>query len=412
MKYVNSMKYMNSFESAGDLSLVSQKRIRDLCSDLGRINVGTSGIFLPSGQASHATAVMLESVIKNAGYKVGRITSVGGFDSRAVVYLDGETAPIDEYNKSVAELKSAVLKYSEEKFYREEISFVLALLLCKMRGCEFVIFEGLSGIGYSFDAVCAPYDLVLVPNIYEGDTESSQIVCDAIRRGVREVVSGNQKRKIYDEISSACFTGGVRLTFTSKQSFRVESISSRGLTFSYSDRSGYTLKSPSLVQRECAMLVIESALAIRRDGVKLPWTSISAGLAAAQGTGCFETVSVSPVVIMDSSKNTDESAMLVLALDEVFGREGTSSFYVCLPAQNIEAVSSFDVKDVKGLITLGNIDTAEYEKSGMDVIFKDSVSDCSKEVLSLIKQGKNVLCLGSVEFADEMKSTLNKLMII
>ena len=69
MKYVNSMKYMNSFESAGDLSLVSQKRIRDLCSDLGRINVGTSGIFLPSGQASHATAVMLESVIKNAGYK-------------------------------------------------------------------------------------------------------------------------------------------------------------------------------------------------------------------------------------------------------------------------------------------------------------------------------------------------------
>lgn len=412
MKYVNSLKYMNSFESAGDLSLVSQKRIRDLCADLGRINVGTSGVFLPSGQAAHATAVMLESVIKSAGYKVGRITSVGGFDSRAVVYLDGEPASIDEYNRSVAELKSAVLKYSEERFYKEEVSFVLALLLCKMRGCEFVIFEGLSGIGYSLDAVCAPYDLVLVPNIYESDTESSQIVCDAIRRGVREVVSGNQKRKIYDEISSACFAGGVRLTFTSKQSFRVESVSSRGLTFSYSDRSGYTVKSPSLVQRECAMLVIESSLAIRRDGVKLPWTSISAGLVSAQGTGCFETVSVSPIVIMDSAKNSEESAMLVLALDEVFGREGASSFYICLPAQYIDTVSSFDIKDVKGLITLGEINKAEYEASRTEVIFKDCINDCSKEILALIKQGENVLCLGSVEFTGEMKNTLRKLMMV
>ena len=412
MKYVNSLKYMNSFEPLGDISLVSQKRIRELCADIGRINVGTSGIFLPSGQASHATAVMLEAVIKSAGYKVGRITSVGGFESRAVVYLDGEIAPIDEYNKSVAELKSAILKYTDEKYYKEEVSFVLALLLCKMRGCEFVIFEGLSGIGYSFDAVCAPYDLVLVPSIYESYTESSQIVCEAIRRGVREVVSGNQKRRIYDEISSACFTGGVRLTFTSKQSFRIESVSSRGLSFTYSDRSGYTLRSPSLVQRESAMLVIESALAIRRDGVKLPWASISAGLAAAQGTGCFETVSVSPIVIMDSSKNAEESAMLVLALDEVFGRNTATSFYICLPYQGKDALNSFDVKDIKGLIALGQIDAAEYESSGAVLIEKESINDCAKEVLSLMKQGKNVLCLGSVEFACEMKGALHKLMIV
>ncbi len=412
MKYVNSLKYMNSFESAGDLSLVSQKRIRSLCADLGRINIGTSGIFLPSGQAAHATAVMLESVIKSAGYKVGRITSVGEFDSRAAVYLDGEQAPIDEYNKSVAELKSAILKYPEEKFYREEASFVLALLLCKMRGCEFLIFEGLSGIGYSFDAVCAPYDLVLVPSVHDGDAETAPICCEAIKRGVREVVSGNQKKKAYDDISSSCVTGGVRLTFTSKQSFRVESVSSRGLTFAYSDRSGYTLKSPSLVQRECAMLVIESALAIRRDGVKVPWTSISAGLAQAQGTGCFETVSVSPIVIMDSSMNSEESAMLVLSLDEVFGRAEVSSFYVCLPATARDALSSFDIKEIKGLITLGEMNSAQFDESGIETVAKESLNECAKETLSLIRQEKNVLCLGSVEFAYEMKNALAKLMIV
>ena len=410
MKYVNSLKYMNAFEPAGDLSLISQKRIRSLCTDLGRINVGTSGIFLPSGQAAHASGVMLESVIKSAGYKVGRITSVGGFDSRAVVYLDGEMATIDEYNKCVAELKSAVLKYTDEKFFREELSFVLALLICKMRGCEFLIFEGLSGSGYSFDAVCAPYDLVLIPSVHDGDLETVAVCCEAIKRGVREVVSGNQKKKIYDDISSACVIGGVRLTFTSKQSFRVESVSSRGVTFTYSDRSGYALRSPSLVQRECAMLVIESALAIRRDGVKVPWTGISAGIAGAQGTGCFETVSVSPIVIMDSSENAEESAMLVLTMDEVFGREESISFYACLPENSLDALSSFETKEIEGIVVLSKSDIAcEIEENA---ILKNSIAECAKEILTLIKQGKNILCFGSVVFAYEMKSALAKLMIV
>ena len=412
MKYVNSLKYMNSFESASDLSLISHKRMRTLCADLGRINVGNSGIFLPSGQAAHATAVMLESVIRGAGYKVGRITSVGGFDSRAVVFLDGEIASIDEYNKSVAELKNAIQKYPDEKIYREEAAFVLALLLCKMRGCEFLIFEGVSGIGYSFDAICAPYDLAVVPSVHDTDFDTVSVCCEAIRRGVREVVSGNQKKKTYDDISTACFVGGVRLTFTSKQSFRVESVSSRGLTFTYSDRSGYSLKSPSLVQRECAMLVIETALAIRRDGVKVPWTSISAGLAQAQGTGCFETVSVSPIVVMDSAKNAEESAMLTLALDEVFGREKLSSFYVCMPAEAYGTLDSFDKKEIEGVITFGDIEKIQKIGNAFLVRVGEGISECAKETLSLIKEGKNVICLGSVEFANDIKTTLAKLMIV
>jgi folylpolyglutamate synthase/dihydropteroate synthase len=355
---------------------------------------------------------MLENVIKSAGYKVGRITSVGGYDSRAVVYLDGEIPPIDEYNRSVAELKGAALKYPDEKIFRQEASFILALLLCKMRGCEFLIFEGLSGGGYSFDAICAPYDLVLVPSIYDSDNVTAPVCCEAIKRGVREVVSGNQKKNVYDDISTACVLGGVRLTFTSKQSFRVESVTSRGLTFTYSDRSGYALKSPSLVQRECAMLVIEAALAIRRDGVKVPWTSICTGLSQAQGTGCFETISVSPIVIMDSSKNADESAMLMLALDEVFGREKLSSFYVCLPREAASALSSFDIKEIEGLISLGDIGYSESCGKELSEIVCDSITECAREIQTLIRDGKNVICLGSCEFASEMKSTLARLMIV
>ena len=115
MNYSNSLKYVNSFDKAESLSSLSLMRVRELCLELGRINVGSRFIVVPSGSAGHATAVMLESVIKSAGYRVGRITSDSDFDARTSVFLDGEIAAIADFNKCVAEIKNAVNKHTEEK---------------------------------------------------------------------------------------------------------------------------------------------------------------------------------------------------------------------------------------------------------------------------------------------------------
>lgn len=404
MKYVNSLKYMNSFEAAESLSQTSQKRMRELCIALGRVNVGTSTVFLPSGAAGHATAIMLESVIKSAGYRVGRITSVGGYDSRAIVYLDGEIAEIEEYNRAVAELKSVVLATDGEIYLREEASFALALLLCKMYGCEYIIFEGTSGDGYSFDAICAPYDLVVIPTVLDTEEISTKISCDAIRRGAREVISGNQKKVVYDMISSACVTGGVRLSFASKIGFEVEAVSSIKLGFSYCGRGGYTVKSPSLLQRDCAMLVIESALAIRRDGIKLPWASISTGLATANGAYCFEVLSASPMVIVDSAKTVSEVALLFDTFDEVFGQEKTGEICVCIPAEVIGVFDTLGDRKPDLRVIVGELSDHLVD----DCAVCKNISEGAQEIVSLMKIGKDIVCFGSVSFALEIRTEIIK----
>ncbi len=406
MKYINSLKYMNSFEVSGNLSDISQKRLRELCTAIGRVNVGTNTVFLPSGAAGHATAIMLESVIKSAGYKVGRITSVGEFDSRAIVYLDGETAEIEEYNRAVAELKKAVVVSDGEIYFREEASFALALLLCKMYGCEYIIFEGTSGEGYSFDAICAPYDLVVIPTVFETDDFLTKISCDAIKRGAREVISGNQKKAIYDMISSACVTSGVRLNFTSKIGFEVETVSSIKLGFSYGGRDGYTVKSPSLLQRDCAMLVIESALAIRRDGVKLPWASISLGLATANGAGCFEVISASPTVVVDSAKTVSEVDFLMDTVDEVLGQRSTEKMCVCIPAESIEVLETIGERKLDLRVIVGEVSGT----FGDDVSICKDISEGAGKIVSLMNEGNDVVCFGSVSFALEIKANIIKQM--
>lgn len=405
MKYVNSQKYMNSFPSAASLSEISQKRIRELCLALGRINIGTAGIFLPSGAAGHASASMLESVIKSAGYRVGRITGVGGYDSRAVVYIDGAIPEIDDYNRAVAELKAVAVNNPDEDYLKEEMSFVLGLLLCKMRGCEYLIFEGTSGADHSFDSVCSPYDLVVIPSVLDGDGHTTAVCCDAIRRGTREVISGNQKKDVYELISNACVSGGVRLNFTSKLGFEVESVSARSLGFSYGGRGGYTIKSPSLLLRDCAMLVIESALAIRRDGIKLPWASIASGLASATGCGCFDMISVSPLVIVDSAENASELELLIMTLEEVFGSDVSDGMTVCIPADSL-ALAQDSAFASCPIIAVGGCEVVQ----GDGISVKKNASAAACEIVSLMKKGMNVICFGDIFFAHSIKSEIVKAM--
>ncbi len=410
MKYANSLKYMNAFTEAKDGNLISHRRVSELCSELGRINLGVRGVWLPSGSAGHATAVMLESVIKSAGYKVGRITATGGFDSRSSVYLDGEPASIEDYNKSVAELKNVISQKSDEDYLKEETTFVLSLLLCKIHGCEYIIFEGTTNHDYSLDSVCAPYDLIIVPPIQEDDYADAvvDLVCEAIKRGVREVISGNQRNSVYNRISSACLNSGARLSITAKPTFATQEMSSIKLTFSYAERDGYTIKSPSILLRECAMLVIESALAIRRDGIKMPWGIITAGVAAAQDTGCFDVISMSPFIVFDTAETQSELKMLLDTSDQVLGK--TSGAVLCTTAYDRkgleEKLGAFVERELSEVVICGAFEGMEEfisEKGIKNITICKNAAEAAKAIHSMSSNESMMICCGEMSFTKELK---------
>lgn len=408
MKYSNSLKYMNSFPWAISSSDTSGKRLRTLCQRLGRVELGSKYICMPGGSAGYASAVMLASVIKNAGYSVGLITSAFGYDSRLSVSINGEMASIEDYNNSVAELKGAVGRLGTEEYYREEAVFALGLLLCKLSGCEYVILQGISDNSCTLDAICAPYDLIVIPTVYgsERSAERVKLLCDLIRRGAREVISGNQKSEIYNTISNACAVSGARLDIPLKAQFEVTALSAMSSEFTYGDRDGFTLRSPSILLRDLAMTVIEASLALRRGGVKLPWSSICQGMSAATGTGCFELLSVSPLMIVDSASDAIEVEMLARTVGEVFGEDAIGSMSVCIPESAKDALSAFEGKEIDEIVML-----SENESEGLSrgEIRLDSTKRCAKEVVRLMKSGKNILCFGSVAFVRELQTEFFKL---
>ena len=408
MKYSNSLKYMNGFLPVLSGADISQKRVATLCLSLGRINLGLRTICMPSSGAGHALAVMLEAVMKNAGHKVGRITSAFGFDSRASVYICGEIASIEDYNSAVEELKGAVKRNPDMMFTREETTFVLGLLLCRMTGCEYVIFEGLSTSDYSLDAICAPYELIVIPALYGGSCVACDIkcLCDTIKRETREVVSSNQKSEVYNTISNACAMSGARLSIPVKAQFEVEEVSSRNMSFSYVGREGFSLKNPSYMLRDVAITVIEAALALRRGGVRIPWSSIIAGLSSASNTCCFDVLSLSPKLILDSSTVAEEAALLFKTANELWGEGVLNNATVCVSASALGTLEALK-EDISDSILVVGRDISDLPDSAR---VPETVKTAAKEIYSDIRSGRDVVCFGDVGFICELKSELLKLM--
>ncbi len=412
MKYANSLKYMNSFETISSGVDISASRVSELCALLGRINIGTRYIAIPAGIGGHVSAIMLESVIKNAGYRVGRIDLGRCNDSRCSIFVSGEHLNIDDYNKCVAELKNAISKSGEAVYRKEEAVFSLGLLACKLEACEYVILEGIGSCG-AIESVCAPYDMILTPAFCDdGSAEHSiKACCDAIKRGVREVISGNQNGNAYGMISGACVLSGVRLSFTAKPTLMIEEISARRLKFSYSGREAYVIKNPSYVARESAMLVIESALAMRRDGIKMPWSSIAAGLEAAAELSCFDMISVSPMIVADGADNSEAVSQLVSTAQDVMG--GLERLTLCIRAQSqkhLDAMlGAFAGIYIEGLIVLSDSGEDIHITRDGEIVVED-VAAAAEMIANAAREQKNVLCFGDVLFASDIKTEFVKLM--
>ncbi len=398
---------MNSFPAVEVSGDISQKRVLELCVSLGKINAGMRCVCLPEGGSGHAIALLLESVIKSSGHCVGRITSASGFDSRNSIFINGEIPSIEDYNLAVAELKNAVQRNPDSRYTKEETTFVLGLLICRISGCDCVILEGLSGKNFALDAVCAPFDLIVMPTVYDSEKSAEKVktLCDTIRRGTREVVSGNQKSEIYNAISNACAISGVRLYIPVKAQFETGEIASRKMTFSYNGREGFSLKSPSHILRDCAMTVIESALALRRGGLRLPWNCIVSGLSSVSETLCLDILAVSPLLLVDSASGYDEAVLVKKTIDEVFSDNALSEVVFCVTEESLAMLDAFDSMNVS--------ETIVYSKNGEIAsegrVICDSVKKASKAVVGCWKNGKDVVCLGSAGFALEIKTEILKL---
>lgn len=311
MIYKRAVRYLE--QASGTVDKFTPARMQALCNALGRIHVGSRYLYVANTTLGHAVARMLAAVLRSAGYRVGHIAARQIYDVRERYDFNG--APISagklceyvsEVARGVADLQTS--QYSLGSFSEEELKLATGLLACRCNSSEIVLIEGASDKMHP-SVICEPFDLCILPTMGTSQALALRQIrsfVDVVRRGTREVIGGIRGGEAYELLSDACAKTGSRLTVPATAEYRLHTQTFSGAVFDYRGKADYRISGGSPLLLWAALIALESALSLRRDGVRIPGTALYEGLSRARIPLICEQISISPRILMDGTREAEE----------------------------------------------------------------------------------------------------------
>ncbi len=355
MTYHNAVKYiLTSPDKNGSAS--SLERITLLGE---RLCVGHKHLkylrFAGSNGKTVCLALLTNILVKN-GTKTGCLIMPTLSEPRHNVLIDGEPISISDTVKYVSRIAAEVSalrneisdlqqsydpeQYSEgipEAFAegklditptKNEIILLVALLAFREAHCELCLIECEHDGADPTKFLGAPICTAICGAIPAENTKEAQRIKSYIKNGTPEVVSAPQSSETYKIISDACAQSGARLSVPARSSLTVKRLSLTGSVFSYKD-SDYTLGVCGRFQIHNATTVLEMVQMLRRNGFDISDSAVEGGLKTASIRSRFETISVNPTIIADSTHKLEAVDTMCHTLED-FKEQTGDTLTLCL----------------------------------------------------------------------------------
>ncbi len=253
-------------------------------------------------------------------------------EPRDNICVGSSTISMDEFAEHVGVLKeiSTSLPFVPTK---AELLLATALLAFRGAECDLCIIESDHfGEDPSID-LPPPFAAVICGTIPSADTAQITRIRSYIRKGIQEIVSAPQNSVAYRIISDTCYSVNCRLTMPSRTAMDITRLGLGGSEFTYKGRA-YSLSLCGRFQVSNAVLALETAEMLSRRGFKISSDCIREGLAALKIPAKFEVVSLSPLMIVDSTHTPVAIETVCDALTD-FEQTAGKRIRLCLPRGQI-----------------------------------------------------------------------------
>ncbi|MBR2460545.1 MAG: bifunctional folylpolyglutamate synthase/dihydrofolate synthase [Clostridia bacterium] len=287
------------------------ERIGELCRLLGDPQKDMRFIHVAGTNGKGSFCSMLDSVLREAGYKTGLFTSpyVRTFNERMRYcgknITDEELAQITGYVRDFAD-------GMEEKPTEFELITAIAFVYFKRKGCDAVILE--AGMGGRLDSTnIIPKALVSVitgialdHTAYLGDTKEKIAAEKAgiIKSGC-PVIFGGDHEGAAEVIKGYADTVGSEFIRTERSSVCVKSADTDGAVFDYGEYTDVRIRLLGLYQPLNAANVIECVKALNCRGFAVSEQALYRGLEKAVWPARFEIINRDPLMIFDGGHNPE-----------------------------------------------------------------------------------------------------------
>ncbi len=400
------------------------ERIGELCRALGNPQDTLRFVHVAGTNGKGSFCSMLDSVLREAGYKVGLYTSPYITEFTERMRVGGENIPketlaeITEYVKPIAEGMT-------DKPTEFELITAIAFEYFKRERCDIVILEaGMGGRLDSTNIITTPIlsvitGIALDHTAFLGDT-TEKIAAEkaGIIKGA-PVIFGGEDSMAEAVIRRKAEAAGVELVKPDYSEIKNLTSSLRGTVFDYKNRKGIKLNLLGLYQPRNAAIVLEATDALTRCGISVSEGAVMTGLENAVWHARFEIINHLPTVIFDGAHNPEGIASATESITHYFGDRGVIVISGVLADKDYNFIAKKIARVASCVYTItpdnpralsGERYAAVLMSCGVSAEPKASISDALTAAVNLADTaGTPIVCLGSLYTYAEVTEKIKEL---
>ena len=307
MTYESAVEYIHSHHWAGQTRGLG--RVRELLRLLGDPQKKLKFVHVAGTNGKGSTSVMIASVLRAAGYKVGLNTSpyIMRFNER--VRIDG--IPISDKKLTAwVERMAPIIDGMADQPREFDIITALALAFFAEEGCDIAVLEvGLGGELDATNVINCPEVTVLTAMGMDhaailGPTMEhiAQAKAGVIKDGA-EVVSYGGNAVADQVFSDTCRARGAKLTVLDHEKLQNVASTLEGNDFELAPYGTVHIPLAGAYQARNAALAVLACEKLREKGWQIGEKELRSGLAAARWPARFEILGREPLFVLDGAHN-------------------------------------------------------------------------------------------------------------
>ena len=322
MTYEEAKAYIEKVSQTG--SILGLENIQNLMRELSDVQEQLRIIHIAGTNGKGSTGAFIESVLLEAGYRVGRYTSPAVFEPFEVWRINRENITQEAYVECLEEVKQACERMLEKGMVQPtvfEVETALAFVYFYKKKCDYVLLE--VGMGGETDAtnlitnpVCSVLTSISMDHMqFLGNSlaEIARVKAGIIKAGCPVVTSNTQKTEVLQVIKKAVEQKNAELFVAGAKCAEVK-VSLNGISYQHEEFGRVQLKLAGTYQIENSIL----AAAVCKKVLQLSNEVILRGLEKTDWPGRFEVVSEKPLIILDGAHNEDAAEKLGKTLQKHF----------------------------------------------------------------------------------------------
>lgn len=428
MTYEEARNFINDSNKYGIVP--GLETIEELLERLGNPQEKLKIIHVAGSNGKGSTCAFLNSILIEAGYKVGKYSSPSVFTYREIIQVGYKGLSEMNYitEKGVSEAIERIMPVCKEMLedgYSHptafEIETAMAFLYLSLENVDFAIIE--VGMGGRLDAtnvinhpICTVITSISMDHMqYLGNSlkEITYQKAGIIKNNV-PLVTSKQHPDVEELLQEISVEKNAKYYITDTHKLRNVIYTPENTRFTMDDEE-YSISLLGEYQIDNGLLAMTTAKVIDKLGYPISEESIKRGLDKTRWSGRFEVISRKPYFIIDGAHNEDAAIRLAKSIKQYFTNQRIIYIIGVLADKDVNSILKIAAPLADVIITLTSDNKRALQSSdlakmalpyGKKLIDAGTVDMAVKKAYEEAEEDDVIIAFGSLSYLGEVKHTV------